>query len=172
MRKRTWNHALSDIFIKIDPSNFHSCREGSKSTECVQYIAIYSGLLSECDIWHPDILLISPQKSPSSSVWLLLLNKICKVPYFNTSLFRSESNNQRVIFTNQSTTNLFVSFEGLVTSVDTALEPSCGLTSFNSVPVTLVQSFMATRQSMGISLMTMKSTHESLSQRRRFFIYD
>ena len=68
-------------------------------------------------------------------MWLLLLNKICKVPYFNTSLFRSWSNNQRVIFTNQSTTNLFVSFEGLVTSVDTALEPSCGLTSFNLGPV-------------------------------------
>ena len=42
------------------PIYFWGLRGESKSTECVQDIAIYPGLSSECGIWHPDILAIIP----------------------------------------------------------------------------------------------------------------
>ena len=49
---------------------------------------------------------------------------------------------------NHITMKLFFNFEGLVTSLDTILEPSCGRTSFSSLLVTSIQPFTSTFQSM------------------------
>ena len=46
--------------VQPAPIYFWDPRGESKSTECVQDIAIYPGLSSECGIWHPDILAIIP----------------------------------------------------------------------------------------------------------------
>ena len=62
---------------------------------------------------------------------------------------------------NHITMKLFFNFEGLVTSLDTILEPSCGRTSFSSLLVTSIQPFTSTFQSMANVLMTRKSTTPS-----------